>query len=90
VSSERGGVKAIPSITRDINYQEFSDLVQIDNIKIATEFVHGLKSTTLDDKAMQLDSDALEHLEHPPQHQAEASSSDLCLAIDLYVAVKNV
>ena len=52
----------IPSVTRDFDLQELSDLVQINDIKIAMEFVCGLESATLDDKEMRLDSEALERL----------------------------
>lgn len=39
---------------------------------------------------MGLGSEVLEHLQHPPQHQIEALSSNVHLANDLYLAVKNV
>ena len=41
-----GGVEMIPSVMRDVDLQELSDLVQINDIKIAMEFVRGLKSAT--------------------------------------------
>jgi hypothetical protein len=89
VPDEREGVGMIPGVTRDVDLQELSDLVQIDDIKIAMEFVRGLESATLDDKEMHLDSEALERLRNPPQYQIEVPSSDLRLAVDLYLAVEN-
>ena len=43
---DEGGVEIIPSVMRDVDLQELSDLVQIDDIKIAMEFVRGLESAT--------------------------------------------
>ena len=62
VPDEREGAEMIPSVMRDFDLQELSDLVQINDIKIAMEFVRGLESATLDDKEMRLDSEALERL----------------------------
>ena len=57
---DEGGVEMIPSVTRDVDLQELSDLVQIDDIKIAMEFVRRLESATLNDEEMRLDLEALE------------------------------
>jgi len=89
VLDEREGVEVIPSVTRDVDLQELSDLVQIDDLKITMEFVRGLESATLDDKEMCLHSEALEHLRNPPEYQTEVPSPDLRLAVDLYLAVEN-
>ena len=53
------------------------------------EFIHGLETAALDDKEIGLDTEALERLQHPPQHQIEVPSSDVCLAVDLYLAIEN-
>ena len=53
------------------------------------EFICRLESATLDDKEMGLDLEVLEYLQHPPQHQIEALSSNVCPEIDLYLAIKN-
>ena len=82
-------IEMAPSVTRDVNFQELSDVAQIDDIKVAMEFICRLKSARLDDKEMGLGLEALECLQHPPQHQIEAPSSDVHLAIDLYLAIKN-
>ena len=83
------GVEMVPSVTRDVNFQELLNLMQIDNIKLAMEFICRLESATLDDKEMGLDLEVLEYLQHPPQHQIEALSFNVCPEIDLYLAIKN-
>ena len=92
VADESGGVEIIemaPSVTRDVDFWELFDMVQIDNIKVAMEFICGLESASLDEEEMGLGSEVLECLQHPPQHQIEAPSSNVHLAIDLYLAIKN-
>ena len=40
------GVEMVPSVTRDVNFQELLNLMQIDNIKLAMEFICRLESAT--------------------------------------------
>lgn len=53
------------------------------------EFIKGLKTASLDDEGMQLDPDALERLQNPPQTPPEISDPELCLALDLFLAIGN-
>ncbi|KIM71213.1 hypothetical protein PILCRDRAFT_55084, partial [Piloderma croceum F 1598] len=62
---------------------------QLDDIKTTTEFIRALKTASLDDEAMRLDSECLKRLRTPPQESIDISSPDLRLALDIYLAVGN-
>ena len=65
VANESGGVEIIemaPSVTRDVDFWDLSDMVQIDDIKVAMEYICSLKSASLDDKEMRLGLEVLECL----------------------------
>jgi hypothetical protein len=73
----------------NINFDELSELVQLDDIKKSMEFIRALQMALLDDETMQLDSECLEHLQNPPQESLDISDPDLHLTLDIYLAVGN-
>ena len=64
VANESGGVEIVemaPSVTWDVNFWELSDMAQIDNIKVAMEFICGLEAASLDVLQLSLYSCTISH-----------------------------
>jgi hypothetical protein len=53
------------------------------------DFIRALEVASLDDEGMRLEPEALERLRNPLQRPIDTLSPDLCLALNLFVAVGN-
>ena len=60
------------------------DAISLDSLKLTTEFIKGLRATTLDDPSLGLSIEATERLRNPPHDQPELDKY-MRLAIKLYL-----
>ena len=69
-----------------IGLEEFSDLAQLKDIKLAMEFIKALEAASFDDEHSGLDADTLHRLRNPPTSSVDLSDPDLRLGLDLFLA----
>lgn len=61
--------------------------IHIDDLKIAREFINGLRNASLDDE--NLPEDVLARLRHPLEEPLDIDDPDIRLSIDLFLSVSN-
>ncbi|KAF8810988.1 hypothetical protein BYT27DRAFT_7253126 [Phlegmacium glaucopus] len=69
-----------------VDIEELYNLAQLNDIKIAMEYVQALKVASLDDDNNRLDKEAVERLRNPPTSPADVNDPDLRLGLDLFLA----
>ena len=72
-----------------LDIDDLCGLAGTEDIKLALQFITQIQNASLDDVRMQLDTDVLNHLCHPPQEEMELDDPNLQLALDLFLAVSN-
>ena len=84
--SENQNQESTPPRLFDLD--ELSDIAKLNDIKMAMEFIKGLREATLDGPHSHLDSSTLERLRNPPR-TSPTIDPDLRLGLDLFLASNN-
>jgi hypothetical protein len=71
----------------DVDLQELSDIAQLENMKLAMDFIQALQGASLDES--NLHKDIIERLRNPPTSPVNVGDPDLRLGLGLFLATIN-